>query len=244
MRIIDRHNPQKLYLQLVTAVKSAIEQGELAVGSQLPTEEEMCKQQGVSKAVIRAAMQELTRIGYVQKIPGKGTFVLKPAATHGARLILKLTENILDYGVNWTTEVVQKMSTVPPSDMASFFKLETANQIFHITRVRRIKDEPVLLESAYISNDLCPGLAIEDLRTTSLLDIIHNKYSVPITRCADSIEVTKLEKREADLLSKQEDDQAVLHDRILYTTNDRVAAFIRNLCISKYHRITFESKRG
>jgi GntR family transcriptional regulator len=225
-------------------VKTAIEQSEIQIGSQLPTEEEMCKQQGVSKAVVRSAMQELTRIGYVQKIPGKGTFVLKPAAAQGARLVLKLTENILDYGVNWTTEVVQKMSTVPPSDMTNFFKLETANQIFQITRIRHIKEEPVLLESAYISNDLCPGLAIEDLRTASLLDIIYNKYSVPFTRCADSIEVTKLEKRESDLLRKDEDDQALLHDRILYTTNDRVVAFIRNLCISKYHRITFESQRG
>ncbi len=244
MRIVDRQNPQKLYLQLVSAVKSAIDQGELAVGSQLPTEENMCSQQGVSKAVIRAAMQELSRLGYVQKIPGKGTFVLKPAASQGARLILKLTENILDYGVSWTTEVMQKMSTVPPPDMMPFFKLETANQIFQITRVRRIKEEPVLLETSYVSNDLCPGLAIEDLRTVSLLDIIHNKYSVPVTRCADSIEVTKLEKREADLLGQSEDDQCLLHDRILYTTNDRVVAFIRNLSISKYHRITFESQRG
>lgn len=244
MKIVDRQNPQKLYLQLVRILQESIERGELAVGNRLPTEEEICRQQGISKAVVRAATQELARKGLVRKIAGKGTFVQKPVSADGVRLWLKITENMLDYGVAWETEVIQKMSTVPPSDLKEFFGAESGNQVFKVIRIRKIKDEPVMLETSYVSQDLCPGLALEDLRSSSLIEIIHKKYSIPLTRCADSIEITTLEKREASLLKKKEDDSALLADRILYTTNDRVVAFIRYISIATHHRLTYESIRA
>ena len=96
MRIIDRKNPKKLYLQMVEIIQHAIEAGEWGVNDQLPTEDMLCVQQGVSKAVIRAAMQELSRMGYIEKIPGKGTFVRKPVVTSGIWLTAEIKENFLD----------------------------------------------------------------------------------------------------------------------------------------------------
>ncbi|MBZ0254806.1 GntR family transcriptional regulator, partial [bacterium] len=107
MKIVDRQNPRKLYLQLFDVLLTAMESGELSVGSQLPTEDQLCVQQGVSKAVVRSAMQELARKGYIRKIPGKGTFVETPPSKQGVWLSTLVTENMLDYGTQWDTEVVQ-----------------------------------------------------------------------------------------------------------------------------------------
>lgn len=244
MRLVNRDNQEKLYLQLAGIIEACIARGDFAVGAQLPTEEEFCRQQGVSKAVVRAAMQELARKGYIRKIAGKGTFVQKPPSSGGVWLSLKLTENILDYGVAWDTEVVQKMSTLPPSDLREFFAMEDGAQVLKIIRVRSIGGTPVLLETAYVSQSICPGLAMEDLRASSLIEGIVETFGVPITRCADSVEATRLERREAELLNMKENDPALLLDRILYTSNDRVAAFVRALSVSTRHRITFESVRA
>jgi GntR family transcriptional regulator len=243
MRIIDRKNPKKLYLQLVDIVKNAIESGELAVNEQLPTEDMLCSQQGVSKAVVRAAMQDLARAGYIDKIPGKGTFVRKPVFSRGVWLQVELKENVLDFGIDWDTEVIQKMVSVAPSDLSELFAVETGHQVFKISRLRSIKEVPVALETAYVSHDLCPGLPVEDLRSRSLFEIISKKHGLPITRCADSIGMTPLDEREADLLKQSKDSQALLSDRILYTTNNRVIAFIRVLSVSEDHRFTYESVR-
>ncbi len=244
MKLIDRQNPRKLYLQLVEIIKDSIEKGEFDDGAQLPTEDILCQQQAVSKAVVRSAMQELMRNGYIQKIPGKGTFVRKPTESKGVTLSTVLTEKILDFGIDWETEVVQKMLSVPPSDLLELFPLETGNQVFKVLRIHSIEDTPVVLETTYVSHDLCPGLPLEDLRTSSLTDLFIQKYGIPIIRCADSLEITTLEEREATLLKKAEGDNALLLDRIIYTTNNRVIAFIRSISVSDKHRITFEALRN
>jgi GntR family transcriptional regulator len=158
MRIVDRKNPRKLYLQLFDILKDTIDRGELAAGKQLPTEDQLCSRQGVSKAVVRAAMLELARKGYIRRIPGKGTFVELPAHTQGVWLSTQLTENLLDFGIAWETEVAQKMLSVAPSDLSELFLHETGHQVFKIMRIRFIQEHPVVLETAYVSHDLCPGL--------------------------------------------------------------------------------------
>lgn len=243
MRIVDRKNPRKLYLQLVDILKEAVERGELTPGTQLPTEDQLCVRQGVSKAVVRAALLDLAQKGYLRRIAGKGTFIERPVAAHGVWLTTHITENLLDFGIGWETEVVQKMLSVPPSDLADLFALEAGHQVFKVMRLRRIGDHPAVLETAYVSHDLCPGLALEDLRSSSLIDLIREKYSIPITRCADSVEVTTLEDKEADLLQKKKGQHALLVDRILYTSNNRVVGFARILSVSESHRITFEAVR-
>lgn len=243
MRIVDRKNPRKLYLQLVDILKDAIEKGELQVGSQLPTEDQLCTRQGVSKAVVRAALQDMALHGYIRRVPGKGTFVERPVASQGVWLTTQINENMLDFGIVWETEVIQKMLSVAPSDLAQLFAMEAGHQVFKVIRLRRIKEQPAVLETAYVSHDLCPGLALEDLRASSLIDIISENYSIPITRCADSIEATTLEDKEADLFKKKKGQNALLVDRILYTTNNRVVAFIRIISISEEHRVTFEAVR-
>ncbi|MBI1389864.1 MAG: UTRA domain-containing protein [bacterium] len=244
MKQVDRDNPRKLYLQLVDILLQAIESGELAVGAQLPTEDQLCTQQAVSKAVVRSAMQDLARKGYIRKIPGKGTFVEKPPSNAGVWLSTHITESILDFGVPWETEVVQKMLTISPSDLTELFNHETGHQVFKVLRRRFIEGTPVTLETAYVSHDLCPGVPLEDLRGNSILDIITKKNGVPIIRTADSFEVTTLDDREAELLQRPRDESALLMDRIFYTSNNRVVCFMRIINASRDHRITMETMRG
>ena len=241
MRLIDRSSPRKYYLQLVESLSLAISSGEIHEGDKLPTEEELCRQHSVSRAVVRAAMQELARQGMIIKIAGKGTFVQRAAQMDEIVLRTLLTERVLDYGLEWTTEVVQKMMVTPPSDIAQLFSSEKAGQVFKTARLRLVQGTPVLLETSYVSADLCPGLALEDLRVNSFFELLLHRYGVPISRTADSFATTTLEQHEAKLLRKKVGQTVLLMDRIVYTTGDRVAAFIRILNGSDEYRITIQN---
>jgi GntR family transcriptional regulator len=72
-RPVDRESSEKLYVQLYSILKSKIENREWAVGSQIPTEDELCRTFTVSKATVRMAITELARNGYIRKQQGKGT---------------------------------------------------------------------------------------------------------------------------------------------------------------------------
>ena len=71
-----------LHEQAAEYIRSRILTGEYAVGSQIPTENELCALLGVSRPTLRQALDTLAREGWLQRLKGKGTFVTEPKGTH------------------------------------------------------------------------------------------------------------------------------------------------------------------
>src|SRR6266481_3273421 len=69
---------EPLYLQLVRALKDEIVSGVHPVGSQLPTEEELCERFSVSGYTVREALRRLREDNLVASRQGAGTVVVPP----------------------------------------------------------------------------------------------------------------------------------------------------------------------
>ena len=67
-----------LYLQVVRALKDEIVSGVYPVGSQLPTEEELCGRFSVSRYTVREALRRLREDSLVSSRQGAGTTVVPP----------------------------------------------------------------------------------------------------------------------------------------------------------------------
>src|SRR5690349_18021717 len=67
-----------LYLQVVRALKDEIVSGVFPVGSQLPTEEELCERFSVSRYTVREALRRLREDSLVASRQGAGTTVVPP----------------------------------------------------------------------------------------------------------------------------------------------------------------------
>ena len=66
---------QKLYENVVSQIKTAIETGRLKAGEMLPSEEVLSRSIGVSRATVREGLRVLSLLGMVETRRGKGTFV-------------------------------------------------------------------------------------------------------------------------------------------------------------------------
>jgi GntR family transcriptional regulator len=64
-----------LYREIARDLRRKINSGELAQGSQLPTEDELMTLYGASRNTVRGAIRELSIRGLVDTLHGKGTFV-------------------------------------------------------------------------------------------------------------------------------------------------------------------------
>src|SRR5258708_26620520 len=67
-----------LYRQVVRALKDEIVTGVHPVGSQLPTEEELCERFSVSRYTVREALRRLREDNLVSSRQGAGTIVVPP----------------------------------------------------------------------------------------------------------------------------------------------------------------------
>lgn len=74
-----------IYQQLVDAICVDIKSGNLISGEQLPTVFEMTSKVGVARGTVKRAYDELERMGIVEKVQGRGTFVKYQPANSGSR---------------------------------------------------------------------------------------------------------------------------------------------------------------
>jgi DNA-binding transcriptional regulator YhcF (GntR family) len=73
-----------LYSQLLEALESAIERGELTIGTRLPSERALADQLNLSRATVINAYRELEARGLVHSHVGRGTFVCARPEGNGA----------------------------------------------------------------------------------------------------------------------------------------------------------------
>jgi GntR family transcriptional regulator, transcriptional repressor for pyruvate dehydrogenase complex len=73
-----RRKRTKLHDGVVEDMLTLIRQGEFKLGERLPTEPELSERFDVSRGTLRAAIQELARLGYVEVRQGDGTYLRSP----------------------------------------------------------------------------------------------------------------------------------------------------------------------
>jgi DNA-binding LacI/PurR family transcriptional regulator len=70
-----------LYTRIYNDLLAKIRGGVFSPNSRLPSEKELSEQYGVSRITSKNALEVLRKEGYVQRIPGRGTFVTESALT-------------------------------------------------------------------------------------------------------------------------------------------------------------------
>lgn len=66
---------EPLYYQIYRDLRQRIESSEYTEGTQVPTESELEKEYGVSRITSKRALGQLAREGFIERIPGRGSFV-------------------------------------------------------------------------------------------------------------------------------------------------------------------------
>ncbi len=131
---IDRDNPTPMYRQIRQDLESQMLSGKLPLGAQVPTEQLLCEQYGVSRITARRALEDLRKSGIIERIPGRGSFVreLPAGAMEEATEIAVLTSFtphslLATADDSWNLQIIRSLdsclleegfhaSSVPPYD--------------------------------------------------------------------------------------------------------------------------------
>ena len=81
---LDKNSRIPLYMQLKNVIVEKIMTGEFIPGEFVLTENELCKEYGISRYPVRQAMEELVSEGYLKRTRGKGTVVNSGLPVHNS----------------------------------------------------------------------------------------------------------------------------------------------------------------
>ena len=114
-------------------------------GSRLPSEPDLAKQLGVSRATLREAMRSFETQGLIRRRQGSGTFVVgKVEALDGGLEVLESLETIAKrQGLEVSVSDLNIESTVADEEMASFLNVAVGAKLTRVRRVIRADSRPV-----------------------------------------------------------------------------------------------------
>jgi len=228
MELINRENHQKLYVQLCEIMKKKIASNEWPVGSQIPTEDELCKMYNVSRATVRNAVLELVRQGYLKRQQGKGTFILTNTVPEGLPMLTNMSETLFQEGLQIATTALSRSVMMPSGDINDKLDIPRDKHVIYIKRLHHSGNEPVLLQESYIPCNICPLILEEDVEHQSLFELFEKKYGIRITRVKTYTEITHLKPDEARLIRCAEGSPAMLLRQHFYS-GERSVMYARSV---------------
>lgn len=183
MGILIKEKERPLYLQVIDDIKTYIEENRYKEGDQLPSEFELAKQLGVSRATLRDALALLEEEGHVVRRHGVGTFVhTKPLFTAGIEEMHSVTDMIIE--AKMTPETIYLSSSLQPSTTEDkwMFKNEQLDEMMEIERVRTADGVPVVYCLDRLPHELVQGHSIHEIKSIfSFLEEMGHPVSYGIT---------------------------------------------------------------
>ena len=169
------------YETIYNAIIKQIEGGKLKEGDKIPSETELMAQFDASRGTVRKAVDLLQERGYVQKIHGKGVFVLRKKNIE-FRLggIVSFREENERLNRNIVTKVVEMQKLSADKAVAKLLNVKRKTEIDLIKRVRNIDGENVILDVNYFVSDIIPDLTEETVQA-SVYQYIEQTLSLQIS---------------------------------------------------------------
>ena len=150
-----------MYRQIADALREKIRAGELKPGDALPTESSLQEAFNVSRVTVRQALKLLTEEQIVESIQGSGTYVKEERVNYDIYQLTGFYEKLADRNVDTHSEVSIFEVLKADAKLAEKLNLSHDDKVWHVKRVRFIKQKPVNLEETWMPLALFPDLTWE-----------------------------------------------------------------------------------
>jgi len=235
LRKPSRDNSTPLYSQIIEVILEAIREGRLKPEDRLPTQEELTKHFGVSLAPVKQALSELEERGIITRRQGLGTFIRDTTPLR--------EERILYTRIPWFTREMKERNITPKSRLLALYtfpareesevqhelQLGPTDRIVCLKRLRLGNDEPLSIQTSYISEARIPGLVERGLQPDeSLTEIMAQQYGLEIAASQQRISAAAATDEDARSLGVGVGSPLLLIQRTSYLKDGTPLEFLRD----------------
>jgi GntR family transcriptional regulator len=231
---LDRRSPVPLYHQLREQIVAGLESGALPMGAALPPETELVQILGISRHTVRRALQELDYDGYLKRVRGRGTTIVRNKISRQLTQLTSLSEDLQQRGMTVSSQVLAFDSVPAPAWVADRLGISTGTLVTHIYRLRSADDVPVALNTSYVWLPGRTGIVASDLEENGSLYALLDRLGASVVEADRTLEAIAASEERAKLLGVAVGSPLLLVEGVAYTHN-HVAV--------EYHQVVNAGKR-
>lgn len=212
-----------LYCQLAEKIENKIDSGEWAVGSCIPSERELSSQYEMSRITVRKAIDELERKGKLEKVQGKGTFVLNHQIVQNLGSVYSFSKEMEKQGRISSTKTLAREIIPADARVAKNLKIEEGTSVIFLKRLRCDEDgKAIMVEKTYFEESKYPFVMDMDFNNVGLYKTLEEKYGIKIDRAIERFKACELTLSECQLLNCPIRQYGLLVRRLSYSENELV----------------------
>ncbi|WP_010530683.1 GntR family transcriptional regulator [Lentibacillus jeotgali] len=223
LKMDSRH----LYLQVIDQIKRDIENGKYKTKQKLPSEFQLSKELGVSRATLREALRILEEENIVTRRHGVGTFVNpKPIFSSGIEQLNSVTYMIEQSGKTPGSQFLSTEILEPTEDEQVKFEPKKISTLAKIERVRTADNLPVVFCIDKLPEGLIPLDRVH--QTDSIFKLIEESSGKEIAYAVTYIEPVGYHDRIYEILKCDPDQSLLLLKQMHYTNEDEPVLYSAN----------------
>ena len=234
---LTRETGVPFYRQIEHLIRHRIASGEYQPGTQIPSENELCRHLNVSRITLREALRGLVEDHLLVKVQGKGTFVaLKPpkrlAPVKYTGFLEEIEQRVRRMSV--TDVEINRIPATP--ELREALDLAADAEVILIKRLREIDNEPFSFTLNYLPSHIGSRIRSKDLYALPLLRILQDDLKIPIVRARETVDAAPADPEIAQRLGIPLLYPVMHMKRLMYTSNDRPLELVETYYrADKYH---------
>ena len=188
--------PIQLHYQLANELRNYIQSGSWNIGDLFPTDREIMEKYKVSATTVRRAVKQLVEEGWIERQPGKGTFIKKEPIKEELGKLTGFFEEMTNKGFVPKAEVLDIIEVDVDEVLLKKFpevKLLNEEKVMLIKKLHKINDKKLIYADRFLN--------------------------VQLTKAEETISAKAASKEEATLLDIKKGEPVLLMERLSYQDN-------------------------
>lgn len=179
--MMGKNHNLPLYGQVYETLRKHIMDGVYREGDLLPSENELCKTNGITRPTVRLALDQLVKDGFIKKQQGKGSIVCAKPKGIGILSVAGTTSAIGKK--NLTTKILEgpELKNWDPNFMFPLSDAHRESGCIYMERVRLVNNKPLFYDITFLPNINLPRFTTRKFENRSLFDILRKSYQIKVT---------------------------------------------------------------
>lgn len=209
------------YLKVARVLRKEIADGVYPIGSQLPTEHELCERFTVSRYTVREALRRLREDNLVVSRPRAGTVVIPRAATNSYAQEVVSINDLLAFAAGARFEIGSNAMVTIDDEIAARTGLPTGTEWLAVRGLRQADGQsaPVCRTEYYINRSFAAVGRLLQRHAGPIFPLIEDMFGVSVTEVDQQISAVVVDPELAENL-KVDTGTAALQMQRTYTTSE------------------------